>query len=54
MGGEGATHHLKLSFQLKPPHVMSDPGMYSKVSSLMTSMMGHTTLVLQPEQGCMV
>jgi hypothetical protein len=32
-----------LSFQLNPPHVMSEAVTYSKVSSEMTSMMGHTT-----------
>lgn len=40
------THHLKLSFQLKPPQVMSEAVTYSKVSSEMTSIMGHTTRVL--------
>lgn len=39
-------YHLKFSFQLKPPHVISLAGMYSKVSSLITSMMGQTTVVL--------
>ena len=37
------THHLKLSFQLNPPHVMSEAVTYSKLSSEMTSMIGHTT-----------
>ena len=37
---------LKLSFQLKPPQVMSEAVMYSKVSSEMTSMTGHTTAFL--------
>ena len=43
----GTGYQRKLSFQLKPPYVMSDPAMYSKVSSLITSMMGHTTVLLQ-------
>ena len=42
----GTGYHLKLSFQLKPPHVMSLPVMYSKVSSLMTSIIGQTTVFL--------
>ena len=36
-------YHRKLSFQLKPPHVMSDAVTYSKVSSDITSMIGQTT-----------
>ena len=40
------SHQRKLSFQLKPPHVMSDAVTYSNVSSEMTSMMGHTTVFL--------
>ena len=43
----GTGYQRKLSFQLKPPYVMSEPAMYSNVSSLMTSMMGHTTAFLQ-------
>ena len=39
----GTGYHLKLSFQLNPPHVMSEPVMYSNVSSLITSMIGDTT-----------
>lgn len=39
-------YHLKFNFQLKPPHVMSLAGIYSKVSSLMTSMIGQTTVCL--------
>ena len=34
------------SFQLKPPQVMSEAVMYSKVSSEMTSMTGQTTAFL--------
>lgn len=41
------TYHLKLSFQLKPPQVMSEALMYSKVSSAITSMIGQATVVLQ-------
>lgn len=41
----GTRYQRKLSFQLNPPQVMSEAGMYSKFSSLMTSMMGQTTLV---------
>lgn len=41
---DGTRYHLKLSFQLKPPHVWSDAVTYSKVSSLMTSIIGHTTV----------
>lgn len=40
------TYHLKFNFQLNPPHVMSDACMYSNVVSDMTSMMGHTTVLL--------
>jgi hypothetical protein len=40
-------YHRKLSCQLKPPHVVSDADMYSKVSSDMTSMIGATTRLLQ-------
>lgn len=43
----GAGYHLKFNFQLKPPHVVSPPGMYSNVSSLITSIIGHTTDFLQ-------
>lgn len=46
----GTGYHLKFSFQLKPPYVMSEPAMYSNVSSLMTSMMGQTTAFLQSYQ----
>lgn len=46
----GTGYQRKLSFQLKPPYVMSDPAMYSNVSSLITSMMGHTTVLLQQTQ----
>lgn len=42
----GTGYQRKFSFQLKPPYVMSDPAMYSNVSSLITSMMGHTTVFL--------
>ena len=42
----GTGYQRKLSFQLKPPHVKSEPVMYSNVSSLMTSMIGQTTAVL--------
>lgn len=45
----GTGYQRKLSFQLKPPYVMSDPAMYSNVSSLMTSMMGHTTVFLEEQ-----
>ena len=37
------SHHLKLSFQLKPPQVISLAVMYSKLSSEITSITGHTT-----------
>ncbi len=37
------SYHRKLSFQLNPPHVISEAVTYSKVSSEMTSMMGQTT-----------
>lgn len=42
----GTGYQRKFSFQLKPPYVMSDPTMNSKVSSLMTSIMGQTTVEL--------
>lgn len=41
---DGTRYHLKFNFQLNPPHVWSDAVTYSNVSSLMTSMMGHTTV----------
>ena len=37
------TYHLKLSFQLNPPQVISEAVTYSNVSSEMTSIIGHTT-----------
>jgi hypothetical protein len=40
------TYHLKFSFQLKPPHVISEAVIYSKVSSDITSIIGHTTVFL--------
>lgn len=40
------THHLKFNFQLNPPHVISDAVTYSKVSSDITSIIGHTTVFL--------
>ena len=43
---KNGSHHRKLSFQLKPPHVMSEAVTYSKVSSEMTSIIGHTTVFL--------
>lgn len=43
----GTGYQRKFSFQLNPPQVMSDPVIYSNVSSLITSMMGHTTDFLQ-------
>lgn len=43
----GTGYQRKFSFQLNPPYVISDPAMYSNVSSLMTSMIGHTTAVLK-------
>ena len=46
----GTGYQRKLSFQLKPPYVMSDPAMYSNVSSLITSIMGHTTVLLRQSQ----
>lgn len=42
----GTGYQRKFSFQLKPPYVISEPAMYSNVSSLITSMMGHTTVFL--------
>lgn len=42
----GTGYQRKFSFQLNPPYVISDPAMYSNVSSLITSMMGHTTVFL--------
>ena len=43
-GGERSlVYHLKLSFQLKPPQVMSLAVMYSKLSSEITSITGQTT-----------
>lgn len=42
----GTGYHRKFSFQLNPPYVISDPAMYSNVSSLITSMIGHTTVFL--------
>ena len=38
--------YLKLSFQLNPPQVMSEAVMYSKLSSEITSITGHTTAFL--------
>lgn len=45
----GTGYQRKLSFQLKPPYVMSDPAMYSNVSSLITSIIGHTTVFLEDQ-----
>ncbi len=42
----GTGYQRKFSFQLKPPYVISEPAMYSNESSLITSMMGHTTVFL--------
>lgn len=42
----GTGYQRKFSFQLNPPYVISEPAMYSNVSSLITSMMGHTTVFL--------
>lgn len=42
----GTGYQRKFSFQLNPPYVISEPAMYSNVSSLITSMMGHTTVLL--------
>ena len=39
----GTAFHLKLRFQLKEPRTLPDEYVYSKVSSLMTSISGHTT-----------
>lgn len=39
-------YHLKFSFQLKPPQVISEAVMYSKESSDITSMIGHATVFL--------
>ena len=44
--GRSLTYQRKFSFQLKPPHVMSDAVTYSKVSSDITSMIGQTTAFL--------
>ena len=46
----GTGYQRKFSFQLNPPHVISEPVMYSKVSSPITSMIGHTTAVLQKQR----
>ena len=46
----GTGYQRKFNFQLNPPHVMSDPVMYSNVSSLITSMIGHATDVLKYKQ----
>ena len=40
------SYHLKFSFQLKPPQVMSDAVTYSNDSSEITSIIGHTTIFL--------
>src|SRR6218665_3787624 len=45
-----APYHRKLSLQLNPPQVISNPMMYSNESSLITSMIGQTTDVLQVTQ----
>lgn len=42
----GTGYQRNCSFQLKPPYVMSDPVWKAKLSSLITSMMGHTTFFL--------
>lgn len=38
--------HLKFSFSLKPPYVVSEPVKYAKFSSLITSIIGHGTVCL--------
>ena len=47
---EKKTYHLKLSFQLKPPQVISEAETYSNVSSEITSIMGHTTRDLKQKK----
>ena len=46
----GTLYQRKFIFQLNPPHVMSDPVMYSNVSSLITSMIGQITIDLRQKQ----
>lgn len=40
------SYHLKFSFQLNPPQVISEAVIYSKDSSEITSIIGHTTVFL--------
>lgn len=40
-------YHRNCSFQLNPPHVLSEAGTYSNVSSDITSITGHATTVLK-------
>lgn len=41
------SYHLKFSFQLNPPQVMSEAVTYSNVSSDITSITGQTTVFLK-------